>query len=152
MPPSPPPRRTSPEFRFSLLHPGTPRPWFQHDGASFRKPAIGSNTAISAWIVSASAKNWAIYVTRLVRTSVLHGKSLVFWVVLPELGRPVWLGRVRLVVWSRDVIDDRNTIFTVPRQSFVMHPNDGRWQSITFSANTPNVCGEFRWNRPWDLK
>jgi hypothetical protein len=41
----------------------------------------------------------------------------------------MWLRMVRLysVYWSRDVIDDPNTIFTVPRQSFVIHPNDGLW-------------------------
>jgi hypothetical protein len=32
------------------------------------------------------------------------------------------------------VIDDRNTIFAVPRQqSFVIHPNDGWWESINLT-------------------
>jgi hypothetical protein len=48
------------------------------------------------------------------------------------------------IFWSRDVIDDRNTIFVAPRQLFVIRPNDGwSWQfnELKSSRQKWNVDG-----------
>jgi hypothetical protein len=50
-------------------------------------------------------------------------------------------------IWSRDVIDDVprcSTINAVPRQSFVIHPNGGWWQSTlnpkTIGSSQISTC------------
>jgi hypothetical protein len=42
-------------------------------------------------------------------------------------------------IWPRDVIDVSSKIKAVPRQSFVIHPNCGWWQSISHTDITTGV-------------
>jgi hypothetical protein len=62
----------APELGFSVLHPGTPYPWFQHERASF----LGRQS-IRTWQILL-ATNQSSYVTWL-RTSRLHRKAIIQW-------------------------------------------------------------------------
>jgi hypothetical protein len=118
--------------------------------SQFLRPAtIRTRQILLGFYPSVQITSQLFYVTRL-STSSFHGKSIAIGIFLSKLLQ-IWPGQCGWEWWGYiqympHLASCRhrrcNTINAVPRQSFVIHPNGGRWQSRQVSGeNWLNILG-----------